>query len=688
MVRLPFILALLFAAISAHAETAPRGMSPVDFIEMPRLSKPALSPDGRTLAYLRSETVWAENEVLNRLDLVDVATGTLLPGPDFSDTDHDASRIWWRPDSQAFVYLKRTGTPEKTQAFLYDLTLEASQQLTQHGESVLDVVWRPDGSGFYFVTAEQQPKGDRQLLSEGWVIPPFESNADREIWSFDMATGETKQIVAGRYSIRQVSLSRNGQQLVFSRVPDHRLDSIHQGEVVAYTADTKTAERWTGNRNSESDPQLSPDGSRMAFIASVNAAGGPYYEPKVFVVDETTPPQRLLARLPMEALRFAWDQTGKGLYILGNTGLVTNLYHYHLETRALTQLTQGEHTVADWQYYPGTDTHIARFETATSPGEIFIMRSREEGFRPVTRVYADWAETYRLPRQEKVTWRGRRGATIEGLLVYPLDYETGQAYPLVTITHGGPRNSSRFGSWHVTRALPVLAAQGYLVLLPNHRGSSGYGDRFVRDMYGTYFRNAHHDVLDGIDALVDRGLADPDRLVKMGWSAGGHMVNKLITQTNRFAAASSGAGVADWRSLHGESDMRFSRQFMFGGEPWDRQPPLRQYNRDSPLNDAWKVQTPTLFFVGENDVRVPPTQSILMYRAVEATGTPTVLFQAEDEPHTFLKPGHQLFKINTELSWFARFALGERYEPVLPEEAYAPIPERAPLDPDAVASSP
>ena len=163
------------------------------------------------------------------------------------------------------------------------------------------------------------------------------------------------------------------------------------------------------------------------------------------------------------------------------------------------------------------------------------------------------------------------------------------------------------------------------------------------------------------------------------------MVNKLITHTDRFAAASSGAGASDWRSMQGESDIRHHRQFVFGGEPWTRQTPNRQYNRDSPLQDAWKVTTPTLFFVGENDVRVPPTQSILMFRGVRAARTPTVLYQAKGEPHNFRKPANQLFKINTELGWFARFALGETYKAVLPEEAYAETGEAVA---DAAAPTP
>ncbi len=688
LVRL-LVFAVLIGA-PAHAE--PRAMSPVDFIEIPRLSEPALSPGGQYLAYLRSETLWAENKIVDRLEIIHVASGARVPGPDFGDANVDASPIWWHPEGQRFIYLKAAGESEKTQAHLFDLTSGESTRLTQHREAVLDVIWRPDGSGFFFLAAEQQPEGDTELLSDGWVIPPFESNADRELWSFDLATQEAKPVLFGRFSIRQVSLSRDGKSLLYSRVPNHKLNEVYRGEIIVYDLETEESIRRTGNRFAEHAPRLSPDGVSIAFIASVNASAEPYYEPKVFVARPDAPTQRLLSDLPMEALDIAWDATGEGLYILGNTGLSADLYHYQLQSRTLTALTGGEHNIRSWTYDAATDTHLAQIETANDPGDFYVMRDREQGFERISAVYADWPDRYALPRQEKFTWRGRRNARLEGLLVYPLNYQSDQTYPLVTITHGGPRTSSRFGSWNISRYLPVLAAQGYMVFLPNHRGGTGYGDDFVRDMYGAYFRNAHHDVMDGIDALIDRGLADPDRLVKMGWSAGGHMVNKLITHTDRFAAASSGAGASDWRSMQGETDIRYHRQFVFGGEPWTRRTPNRQYNRDSPLQDAWKVTTPTLFFVGENDVRVPPTQSILMYRGVRATGTPTILFQAEDEPHNFRKPANQLFKINTELGWYARFALGESYTSVLPDEAYVAkdeaVADAEPPTPTTSTSSP
>src|SRR6185369_15798512 len=154
----------------------------------------------------------------------------------------------------------------------------------------------------------------------------------------------------------------------------------------------------------------------------------------------------------------------------------------------------------------------------------------------------------------------------------------------------------------------VLTGKGFVVLRPNYRGSTGYSNAFLRDMVGGYFRNAHLDVLAGVDALVARGLADPDRLVKMGWSAGGHMTNKLITFTDRFKAASSGAGAADWISMYAQTDVRTDRDFWFGGSPWQKDAPIERYWDQSPLKNVAAAKTPTLFFVGENDPTVPLSQ--------------------------------------------------------------------------------
>jgi len=191
-----------------------------------------------------------------------------------------------------------------------------------------------------------------------------------------------------------------------------------------------------------------------------------------------------------------------------------------------------------------------------------------------------------------------------------------------------------------------------------------------RDVVGNYFRNMHLDVLAGVDALIAQGVADPDRLVVMGWSAGGHLTNKLITTTTRFKAASAGAGVADWTSMYAQTDTRVNRTVWFGGTPWQKNAPIATFWDNSPLKDVAGAKTPTLFFVGENDVRVPPAQSIEMYRALKSHGVPTHLYVAPREGHQWTELRHQIFKANTELAWFERYALGRT--------TY--VPERAPGD--------
>ena len=196
------------------------------------------------------------------------------------------------------------------------------------------------------------------------------------------------------------------------------------------------------------------------------------------------------------------------------------------------------------------------------------------------------------------------------------------------------------------------------MLQVNPRGVAGYGDAYLRDMVGHYFKNAHLDVLAGIDHLIKIGIADPDRLIKMGWSAGGTMTNKLITFTDRFKAASSGAGVVNFISLYAQSDVRYYRTPWFGGTPWQKEAPTELYWEHSPLKDIAKVKTPTLILVGESDVRVPMPQSVELYRALKSNGVPTRMYVAPREPHGWRELRHQLFKMNVELDWFERHALG------------------------------
>ena len=292
--------------------------------------------------------------------------------------------------------------------------------------------------------------------------------------------------------------------------------------------------------------------------------------------------------------------------------------------------------------------------------------------RRVTGVYDTLASDFQLPRQEKVSWRAVDGTTVEGLLFYPVGYERGKQYPLVVQLHGGPQESDKFGfgPGFILNYVPVLTARGYAVFRPNYRGSSGYGDTFLRDVVGHYFHNMHLDVMSGVEHLVRIGVVDQDMMGVMGWSAGGHLTNKLITFTNRFKAASSAAGASNWTSFFAETDTRSSRASWFGGMPWGQNAPVDLFWNSSPLKDATNIRTPTLLIAGEEDARVPMAQSVEMLRALKFNGVPSALHIAPREGHQWAELRHQLSKANAELEWFERYVRQRPY-----------VWERAPGDP-------
>jgi dipeptidyl aminopeptidase/acylaminoacyl peptidase len=234
-------------------------------------------------------------------------------------------------------------------------------------------------------------------------------------------------------------------------------------------------------------------------------------------------------------------------------------------------------------------------------------RSTRTGSSPkrITSIYDYLDRKFLLPREERVSWKGADGTSVEGLLCYPIDDKPGTRHPLIVQMHGGPEDSDKFSFGPVVwqSYQQVLAAQGYAVLKPNYRGSSGYGNVFYREPIGGYFKQSHLDVLAGVDRAIAMGVADPDRLAVMGYSAGGHLTNKLITVTPRFKAAAVGAGASNWVSPHGQTDTRAERDLWFGGSLWQADAPIRTYWDNSPLKDVAKVTTPTLFMWGERPAR-------------------------------------------------------------------------------------
>ena len=638
-----------------------KDMSIIDFLNIPGLSSPQIAPDGSDLLYVFSESDWEANKQVGHI------WRSGMDGSDprqitFGSAGEGNPR--WSPDSRHIAFTTKRGDDEHTQIYLMRSDGGEGRRLTDHKTAVSSPAWSVDGSMIYFLATDTLSKAEKEARKVKDDVYALDENYEqRHLWSVNVEDGQETQITQGDYSIMSFDLSGDGRKIVVHRGPNPLFDFYRLSELWVMDTDGANPVQLTSNGVGESGARLSPDGGQALFVAFANENFDFYYNDKLFIVptDASSPAQIAIKDIPYEVFSADWSADGNSIFLTTNMGSQIQLWQYHLNTGNLKQLTEGKHSVSQWSYQPATGQHVMALNQISNPGDLFEWS--ETGPQQITHHFDFLAEDYHLPSQQVISWKGEDGVTVEGILYLPHDYQQGTRYPLVVQTHGGPASSDRYGlSRSFTRYNPVLTANGYVVLQPNYRGSTGYGDDFLRDMVGGYFRQSHLDVMAGVDHLIEQGIADPDRMVKMGWSAGGHMTNKIITYTDRFKAASSGAGAVNWIDMYAQSDVRTYRTPWFGGSPWEENAPIDVYWNNSPLKDISKVTTPTLVIVGENDPRVPLPQSVELYRALRSNGVPTHLYVAPREPHGWQELRHRLYKINVELDWFAKYALGQEYE--------------------------
>ena len=655
------VLLFVLAASSAVFAQAKRPMTLVDVLSVPRLLDPQLSPDGRSLVYLLAQPDWKTSRRALHVWRQDVGA----PAPiqlTFGDSPETAPR--WSPDGKTILFLARRGDNPDTQIYLLPADGGEARQLTHHATSVSSPAWSPDGSQVYFVAADPKTAEEKARDRDKDDVYAFEENyKQRHLWRVVVSTGAEDRLTDGGASVLGYRVSHDGRQIVLERAPSPLAGDAWRGEVWVMDAGGRSTRVLTHDNVEESEASLSPDGSQVLFLADASPELEPYYNTNLFVMPSAGgTPRALVADFPYAVDHAEWAPDGKSVLAVVNMGVHSEIFQIDLSGRT-KQLTDGAHSIQFWSVDAPAGRMIFQIDEPTRLGDAWTLPLDGGAPTRVTGVYDAYRRDFELTREEKVEWKGADGTTIEGLLCYPIGYERGKKYPLVVQMHGGPQESDKFGFGlgFTSDYVEVLTARGYAVLKPNYRGSTGYGNAFLRDVVGGYFKNMHLDVLAGVDFLIKEGIADPDRLAAMGWSAGGHLTNKLVTFTDRFKAASSGAGAADWISMYAQTDIRSNRAIWFGGTPWQKNAPFDVYWEASPIKYAAGVKTPTLFFVGENDPRVPMPQAVEMYRALKSNGVQTRLYVAPREGHQWGELRHSLFKANAELDWFERHVMGRAY---------------------------
>ena len=648
------------ALVLPGAAQVRRPMTLVDIAALQRLASPRLSPDGRTLAYLTTKVDWKLGRAVAHLWRQPIGGEPVQLT--FTESG-EGPGVRWSPDGKSILF-SRDG-----QLHLMPVEGGEPRALTKHPTNPGSPTFSPDGASVYFVATDPPSADERERVRLRDDVAVFDENArQRHLWKVVVSTGAESQITTGDMSVLEYSLSPDGTRIAFERAPSPLFGELYRAEVWVMDASGANLRAITHNGTDEDHPQLSPDNRQVLFIARMNEKSEEYYPDAAFIVPAAGGvPKSLLPDFTYTVDDAVWSADGKSVLAVVNMGVHTEVIQVDVSSHRVRQLTDGQHYIPapapaqGWQVT--ADTIMVQFDQPSSWGDVWTLPINGGAPKQITHVYDALDRDFIQPKQEKAEWKGADGTTIEGILMYPLDYQAGTKYPLMVQMHGGPFESDHFGGGpgQNLNYFSVLTAKGYFVLRPNYRGSVGYGAAFYRGPVGNYFRQMDTDVMTGVDALITKGLVDPGRLAAMGWSSGGTLVNRLITVTDRFKAASAGAGVANWTSLFAQTDIRSYRIPWFGGTPWQKNAPIDLFWGSSPLKDVANVKTPTLFVVGEDDRRIGLAQSVEMYRGLKSNNVPTHLLVGPGEGHQWVGPRHLIFKANTELEWFEKYVMGRTY---------------------------
>jgi dipeptidyl aminopeptidase/acylaminoacyl peptidase len=632
-------------------------MTFVDAINVKRISGLRLSPDGTQLLFAQSEADWEKNRTISHIWRMNADGTNVVQMTNGKDGERAGL---WSPDGKYISFIAKRESKEGQIHLLLSSGGEAIQ-LTNHKTRIRSHCWSPDGQKIYFLAEDPLTEEEEKKKKDKDDAFIFEHDyKPAHLWSFNIKAKEEKRLTEGDFTVRQFSVSRDGTNILYAAAPTPLYDDILNSEIWIMDLKDGSKLKITKNGIFETDISLSPDNTQILFVADSDPQlKDYYYQPNFFTVSaKGGTPKAPLPDFRYEVYDTEWSADGKSIYFTANMGVHSEIFSLRLKDLKLKQITDGEHSLYGFDYNPKTETILYSVSSPHNPSSFWMMDMKSLLPRMIHDPHPELAQ-FKLAEYETVRWKSTDGKEVEGVLIYPVDYKKGKRYPLLAHTHGGPMASDKlsFDSYAHARA-----GRGYAILKPNYRGSTGYGNELLRDMVGHYFLHADDDVLTGVDYLVKRGIADPEKLGTLGWSAGGHMTNWLVTQTDKFKAASSGAGASNWISMYAQSDVRIYRTPWFLGNPWHKNSPLKTFRQYSPIFYVYQAKTPTLILCGQNDPRVPLPQSVEMYRGLKSNGVPTELVIFPRSGHGPRELRHRLYKMNKEFQWLEKYIMGRDFE--------------------------
>ena len=628
-------------AVATHAQSgassppsAAKLLTPEASLNLRTISDLQFSSDGTRLAFVVTEPPKG-TERPRHIWIWDKQSGAVRQ---FTYSNKSESNPRWSPDGKEFAFLSNRDDNQQ-QIFVMRLDGGEGLALTKGKRSVKTFEWSPDGKQIAYLAPDAKTEDEEKKekdKDDAHVVDKEDKRA--RLWILDITTKETRALTKPNWEVNELAWAPKGDHIIVKATEHPESDQYTDKIYSVQTSDGITKE-LSAPRGPFGELRISQDGRTISFVGA--REDGPEPHDLMLLPVESHASRNLTgASLDRPVQAYHWQKDGSVVLVAANgfTNLLVtfspdgarhDLSPARLPAGAMAAATTGEIAFVS--------------QTATEPQELWIWDQKAQP-QQVSRLN-DSCKEYALSKPVLYTYKSFDGAEIQAALLKPLDSEGKSKLPLIALIHGGPT-----GRWvdSIETWGQLLAARGYAVFYPNIRGSVGYGQKFVESNRGDWGGGDFKDVMAGVEDLVKRGIADPNRLGIGGWSYGGYMAEWAITQTNDFKAAVSGAGMANLISEFGTEDHPAGDEWFYG-VPWEKP---EGFLNSSPFVYLKNAKTPTLVLQGDADTVDPLGQSQELYRGLKRYGVEAEFVTYPREPHGFHEEKHLLDRLNRILAWY------------------------------------